>query len=66
MNQPRMREVYAEYQRGMIPFERVVEAADRILEGGVEAGSSQDTAVGPSAEGHTSPRVSRAADEHDR
>jgi hypothetical protein len=29
--QPRIRDVYKQYQQGRIPFERVVDAADQIL-----------------------------------
>jgi len=30
-NEPRIRDVYGEYQRGRIPFDAVIRAADEIL-----------------------------------
>ena len=53
-DEPRIRDLYQQHQEGLIPFEQVVRAADRVLERfEAERGSTQPTESRTRAAGST-------------
>ena len=53
-DEPRIRDLYQQYQEGLIPFEQIVRAADRVLERfEAERGSTQPTESRTQATGST-------------
>ena len=53
-DEPRIRDLYQQYQEGLIPFEQIVRAADRVLERfEAERGSTQPAESRTQATGST-------------